>query len=193
MTKTIRFDDYPDFRPNLTPYEMFRLGSFGGTYWRPIKSKFYKRVLRNQHHEFSWSRRLSDDVLVRPCADYDKSINKYNVKVGGYREDDKCGLLDWEKRSWIRKGDPYGWVQWYARFYDGRRSSDDEWQIERWAGVAGPKGRFRLRLIGMIMDEGAKYNDYEISPAIRQVLQHWGYQLTLSDYRAGVRHIEGDE
>ena len=38
--KKIYFHDYPDFKPNLTPKEMFALGSFGGTYWRPIKSKF---------------------------------------------------------------------------------------------------------------------------------------------------------
>jgi integrase len=33
------FKDYPEFKPNLSPREMFKLGSFGGTYWRPIKSK----------------------------------------------------------------------------------------------------------------------------------------------------------
>ena len=27
------------FYPNLTPAEMFHLGSFGGTYWRPIYSQ----------------------------------------------------------------------------------------------------------------------------------------------------------
>ena len=32
------FKDYPDFRPNLSPEEIFRAGSFGGTYWRPISS-----------------------------------------------------------------------------------------------------------------------------------------------------------
>ena len=31
--KIIHFDDYPDFTPNLTPEKIFRLGSFGGTYW----------------------------------------------------------------------------------------------------------------------------------------------------------------
>ena len=31
-----------EFSPNLSPREMFKLGSFGGTYWRPIKSKFFK-------------------------------------------------------------------------------------------------------------------------------------------------------
>ena len=29
----IKFKDYPEFQPNLTPREIFKLGSFGGTYW----------------------------------------------------------------------------------------------------------------------------------------------------------------
>jgi hypothetical protein len=33
--REILFNDYPDFRPNLTPREMFQLGSFGGS----IKSR----------------------------------------------------------------------------------------------------------------------------------------------------------
>ena len=41
----IIFKDYPDFRPNLTPREMFKLGSFGGTYWRPIYSSVTKKYL----------------------------------------------------------------------------------------------------------------------------------------------------
>ena len=45
----LHFFDYPEFQPNLTPREIFQLGSFGGTYWRPIQSKFYKHTLKNQH------------------------------------------------------------------------------------------------------------------------------------------------
>ena len=44
--KTITFSDYPDFTPNLTPKEMFQLGSFGGTYWRPIYSSVTKNIIK---------------------------------------------------------------------------------------------------------------------------------------------------
>ena len=36
--KVYEFKDFPEFRPNLSPREIFLLGSFGGTYWRPIDS-----------------------------------------------------------------------------------------------------------------------------------------------------------
>merc|ERR1712166_1586552 len=35
---TLRCPDYPDFRPNLSPSEVLQMGSFGGTYYRPIES-----------------------------------------------------------------------------------------------------------------------------------------------------------
>ena len=30
----------------------------------------------------------------------------------------------------------------------------------------------------MIRDVGSKYDDYSVSPKIRQILLHWGYELT---------------
>ena len=105
---------------------------------------------------------------------YDKNINKYKVKCGS-------SLEDWEKKNWIHKQDPYGWFQWYCRFYKGRRTDDDERQINRWKNLAGPNGRFRKRLINMIKKKNTKYNDETISPVIRQVLLHWAYELNASD------------
>ena len=38
--------------------------------------------------------------------------------------------------------------------------------------------RFRGKLVKMIKDAGSKFNDYSVSPKIRQILLHWGYELT---------------
>ena len=43
------FADYPRFKPNLSPKEIFHLGSFGGTYWRPIKSSITGKSYKNIH------------------------------------------------------------------------------------------------------------------------------------------------
>ena len=42
--------------------------------------------------------------------------------------------------------------------------------------------RFRGKLVKMIKDAGSKYDDYSISPRIRQTLLHWGYELTEKDF-----------
>ena len=38
--------------------------------------------------------------------------------------------------------------------------------------------KFRVKLVNMIRDDGSKFDDYSISPKIRQILLHWGYELT---------------
>ena len=68
-----------------------------------------------------------------------------------------------------------GWFLWYFRYCLGRRSSDDKRQINRWKKIAS---KFRGKLVKMIKDAGSKFDDYLISPKIRQILLHWGYELT---------------
>lgn len=174
----IVFTDNPEFTPNLTPKEIFELGSFGGTYWRPIKSSVLNKELKGQHLKYpeSWWKNVPESHLTTKWDDYDKSINKYKVKVG-------TTLEFWQEKKWIKKEHPYGWVQWYCDFYNGERSEDDARQINRWVQTAGPKSRFRRALINKIKDKKAKYDNFDISPKIRQTLQHWGYRLTEKDIR----------
>lgn len=175
----IVFEDYPEFTPNLTPREMFELGSFGGTYWRPIYSSIVNKHLSNQHRVKKHNidelfKGLSDDILTRTKQDI--KLNKYGVKAGS-------SLHEWESNGWITKHDPYGWVQWYANFYNGRRiPEEDERQISRWRNFAGPTGRFRRRLISLIIKNDSTWSDESISPVIRQGLQHWAYILTKEDF-----------
>jgi hypothetical protein len=171
----ILFKEYPDFKPNLTPREIFEMGSFGGTYWRPIYSSVMKKKFKNVHKKYpkSWWKNIPEEHLS--SSEYDNSINKYNVKVG-------TTLKFWEDKKWINKNHPYGWVHWYCDFFMGKRSNDDERQISRWKKLAGNKGRFMRFLVTQIQKRNGKWNDETISPKIRQVLQHWGYKLTKKDF-----------
>ena len=46
--------------------------------------------------------------------------------------------------------------------------------------------RFRGKLVKMIRDVGSKFDDYSISPKIRQILLHWAYDLTERDFFNGL-------
>ena len=102
---------------------------------------------------------------------YDVNVNKYRLKCG-------TSLRFWENKGCIHKQDPYGWFQWYCRYYLGRRTDDDERQIKRWMNIVN---RFKGILVKMIKNNGAKFDDFSISPKIRQILLHWGYELVESD------------
>ena len=176
------FGDSPDpeFKPNLSPIEIFKLGSFGGTYWRPISSRITGKTYKNEHLKISYKNRklswedLPDNYLTSDVCN--PKINNYKTKAG-------TSLKFWEDKGWISEHDPYGWIQWYCNYYLGRRIPDeDKRQIDRWKKFAGPKGRFRLWLITKITQKNAKFDDNTISKKIRQGLQHWGYVLTKKDF-----------
>ena len=63
----------------------------------------------------------------------------------------KCetSLRFWENKGWINE------------IIDGKNVS-----------------RFKGKLVKMIKNSGSKYDDYSISPKIRQILLNWGYELT---------------
>lgn len=169
------FKDHPDFTPALSPKEIFELGSFGGTYWRPITSRVTGKPvkLKDQHKKYpkNWWENLSEDQLTSKWEDYDIGKNKYKVKVG-------TTLEFWEDKGWIREQNPYGWVQWYCDFYTGIRSNDDERQIARWKAMR----RFLIPLARAIKKINGDFDNPTISPGRRQTLQHWGYDLTKKDY-----------
>lgn len=176
-TGELIFVDYPDFTPNLTPRQMFQHGSFGGTYWRPIHSRVTGKSHKNAHKTYptSWWKGINETThLTRVWEDYDKEINRYKVRVG-------TTLEYWEDKAWIHPRHPYGWVQWYCGFFMGRRGPDDRRQIDRWKRTAGPRGRFRRRLINMIRHRRASADDARISPKIRQTLQHWAVEIKRHD------------
>ena len=84
---------------------------------------------------------------------YNVSVNKYSVKC-------RTSLRFWGNKGWINEINPYGWFQWF-RCWLGRRSEDDERQINRWKRIVN---RSRGKLVKMIKDAGSKFDDYSVSP-----------------------------
>ena len=58
-------------------------------------------------------------------------------------------------------------------------SENDKRQINRWEKNVS---RFRRELVKMIKYAGTKFDDYSISPKIRQILLYLGYELTEKDF-----------
>jgi len=104
----------PEFRPELTPKEMLRLGVFGGKYLTDCRREF----------PASWFVRakLSPDRR-------DPKVNFFGVNASQ-------PLSVWRRNGWIHPQDPRGWFQWYCRYYMGRRTADDRRQIRRWRAIA---------------------------------------------------------
>ena len=110
------------FGANKTPAEVIREGAFGSTYFRDIYSGVNEKWYRKSWKEFD---QLEDIDKKYYCSDYyDVSVNKYRVKCG-------TSLTFWENKGWINKIETYGWFHWYFRYWLGRRSKDDERQINR--------------------------------------------------------------
>ena len=145
-----------DFSPNKKPVEIVREGAFGGTYFRSIYSGINEKWYENSQKEFVQLK--NTDAKFYASDYYDVNVDKYSVKCG-------TSLRFWENKGWINKIDPYGWFQWYFRYWLGRRSKDDKRQINRWKKIIS---RFKGKLVKMIKDANSKFDDYSIPPKIRQ-------------------------
>ena len=135
----------PEFRPDLTPAEMLRLGVFGGKYMTDCRDEFPK----------SWfvGAKLAS-------AGGDPSLNCFGVGASQ-------PLSAWLAKGWIHPDDPRGWFQWYCRYYMGRRMpEEDARQIKRWKAM-----RRHIRQIERNCDKG----DLSCRRRQRQALLHWAY------------------
>jgi hypothetical protein len=101
------------FRPQLTPADMLRMGVFGGKYMTDCREEF----------PASWFER------AKLCPErHDPTLNCFGVNASQ-------PLSVWRQKGWIHPDDPRGWFQWYCRYYMGRRHEDDARQIARWKAV----------------------------------------------------------
>lgn len=134
-----------DFKPELTPKQMLKLGVFGGEYFADKPSDLPT--------DWVASAKLSDE--------YNEHMNFFGVKASQPRE-------VWLKKGWINEDyDPRGWFQWYCRYYLGRRIKGyDDWQIKRWKAIK--------RHIAQLQKSCTK-GDLNCRPVQRQAILHWAY------------------
>ena len=160
-----------DFSPSKTPIEIIKEGAFDGTYLRDVYSNINEKWYKNSWKVFIHLKDI--DAKFYASDYYGVNVNKYGVKCG-------TSLRFWENNGWINKIDPYGWFQWYFRYWLGKRSKDNKRQINRWKKIVS---RFRGKLVKMIKNSGIKFDNCSISSKMRQILLHWGYELTKKDFK----------
>jgi hypothetical protein len=135
----------PEFRPELTPAEMLRLGVFCGKYMTDCRDEF----------PAEWFAGVKLASGRRDC-----SLNYFGV-------DASQKLSVWRGKGWIYPDDPRGWFQWYCRYYLGRRLPlEDMRQIKRWKAM-----RRHVRQIERHCEPGNPM----CRPRQRQALLHWAY------------------
>ncbi|HJV66484.1 MAG TPA: hypothetical protein VJ550_12165 [Geomonas sp.] len=104
---------HPDFKPELTPKEMLKMGVFGGRYMTDCRDEFPADWF--EEAKLCHERHVAE-------------LNCFGVNASK-------PLSYWRAKGWIYHEDPRGWFQWYCRYYRGRRCADDERQIKRWKAM----------------------------------------------------------
>ncbi len=135
----------PEFKPQLTPREMLRLGVFGGKYMTDCRREF----------PTAWFSRAK------------LSPKKRNDGLNFFGVDASQPLSVWRAKGWIYRDDPRGWFQWYCRYYLGRRiPAEDARQIKRWKAI-----RRHVRQVQINCEPG----ELTCRKRQRQALLHWAY------------------
>lgn len=136
-----------EFKPELTPKEMLELGIFGGVYF-------------SGGGEMEFPKKWFKKAKLSKSGKYEKELNYFKVRASQ-------SLKEWRRKGWIYEDDPRGWIQWYFRYYLGRRIPDeDERQIKRWKAIK--------RHITQIT-RNCRPRDFYCRPKQRQAVLHWAY------------------
>lgn len=135
----------PEFKPELTPKQMLKMGVFGGKYMTDCGKEFPADWYKN----------------AKLCSE------EHDPKLNYFRINASKPLSYWLKKGWIYHQDPRGWFQWYCRYYMGRRLSvEDDRQIRRWKAMT--------RHIAQVK-KNCRKGDVNCRPKQRQALLHWAY------------------
>lgn len=156
-----------EFSPLLSPREILEAGSFGGCYFGlPIE----------EYSNYDY-----DSLFESLFKGVDTKLylgEKYSPKLNQFKTRSGMDYNYWKEMNWMHEDDPYGWFEWYCKYYSGRRHEDDDRQITRWQNFCGKTGRWKDRIYNRIHET----KDWKISPRIQQSLLHWGYFVNEQDF-----------
>jgi len=142
---------HKEFKPDLTPKQMLKIGVFGGAYFIGVNNL----IPEDMPEEWLKGVKLSES------GEKEGDLNYFKLRASQ-------PLSVWKKKGWINEShDPHGWFQWYCRYYLGRRiPGEDERQIKRWKS-------FKRHLAQVA--KNCRDNDLSCRPKQRQALLHWAY------------------
>ena len=159
-----------DFCANKMPVEVINEGAFGGTYFRSIYSSVTRKWYRKSWKEFEQLKDIDQKYYF--SSYHDASVIKHGVKCGTFLRfwKIKVGLMKLILMVGFSGILNTGWVE------------DRKMKKDKLIDAKKIVSRFKGKLVKIIKDVGSKYDDSSVSPRIRQILLHWGYELTEKDF-----------
>jgi hypothetical protein len=141
----------PEFTPWHTPMEMLDLGIMQDAYYFPAT-----KGLPSKYTNHPKALKRGDTK--------DPKQNHFGVAS-------RQSWDEWKRKGWLHPEDPAGWIEWYFKYYEGRRlPKEDQRQIKRWKS-------FIARHQAQIVHSG-QLKDLDARKKQRQALLHWAWDST---------------
>lgn len=154
------------FRPWYTPNDMLSLGVYGGAFFFG-KSKW--KILSE----------LPQDIIKGVPEDkyanyqYSNAKNYFEVEPSGGAKSDRTFSMPPNTKG-IH---PFGWFEWYCRYYYGSVSAADIWRVKQWQMAINQHWFYIIN--GVYNGEGNKITDLAFLPERRQKLLELGVDPTI--------------
>eukprot|EP00762_Andalucia_godoyi_P006449 ANDGO_02941.mRNA.1 hypothetical protein len=104
-----------DFAPAYDPAQLLLLGIFEGHFFNDCILEYPRE----------WFEQALQQNKLSPEKP-DPTLNCFGVKS-------RLSLKEWKERGWVAGEDRRGWMEWYFRYWLGRRDPEvDKFQIEQW-------------------------------------------------------------
>jgi hypothetical protein len=155
--------DHPEFQPYFSPQEMLGLGILEGKYCNDCYGEFPRE----------WYSPTTMSTTANP------RLNYFGIKSRQSRG-------EWLRKGWIPccpgDSDVRGWIQWYFRFFLGRRlPAIDAHQIARWRAFKRHFAQVVYNCAGGTLDDPSSYGSFSRPGDLtcrrkqRQALLQWSW------------------